>query len=55
MDAKENNSNFHPPKTNKNAFDESNQDTISGQPELFAEPLNMFDDIPFNDSVMEGT
>ena len=55
MNPKENDSDFCQPKTNKNTLDESNQETISGQPELFAELLSMFDDIPFNNFIVEGT
>ena len=34
-------------------MDENSQETISGEPELFAELLTSLDDIPFNDFIVE--
>ena len=56
MNAQEKDSHFPWPKTsNKNTLNKSNQEQINGILELFVELFSMFDDIPFNDSIMEGT
>ena len=57
MNVSENKSNFHtsnPQQMHKSVLDENNQ-TISSVRELFAEALSMFDDVQFNDSIVEST
>ena len=56
INVQENDSNFPRPKaSNKNTLNKTNQEPINGIPELFAELLSMFDNIPFNDPIVEGT
>ena len=36
-------------------FNQKNQELIAGQPELFPDPMSMFDQLPYNDSIVEKT
>ena len=45
----------HTPPKKAKILNEKNQELIAGQPKLFPDPMTMFHQLPYNDSIVEKT